>query len=195
MKEIRIIGNCHPSITIGDLSLTLRPGEAAFVSLERAAASRDLQWAQRSRGVFVQHIERCREKREPPPPEAPKSPLPVTRQPSPKPPVPHQSSLEAIKRLLVDPLRAELVALRGAPNQVSSGEIRALLDQVRAALADRPRVPAGQISPSPSDDAPIFIPSHIGSGATAEIDIVSETSHGGGLAEAAEALKAFRKRK
>jgi hypothetical protein len=96
-----------------------------------------------------------------------------------------KSDKEAIKKEL-DGLKAELLA-----------ELAKILGEVQAAQLLGYTLPGGSQPGGQDDDTPYYIPDTIGTGenAEAEINVQSKESDGGGLDDAAKALREMKKRK
>jgi hypothetical protein len=191
MIEAKITCICAPGIQVPDLGLDLKKGDVVYLPEAEAKASKDLSLARRSRGVVVQMVERCRERRRasqergfrakaPPSIIRPAPPHPESK-PEPKPDV----DLEGMFKRLLDPLLVELAALR-----------RAAQKPVVVPGAARASVPTHESLGTVIPDTPMFIPNDLGSsGLKAEIDSVTETSSGGDFDQASAALKALKKKK
>jgi hypothetical protein len=207
VREARI--TCRASrYRIGDLDLTMRHGEVAYVPEADARASSELRCAERGGGVTVRYVERCKVAKRPPPP---KKPLP----PSVRMSRPNRDGMGQPRREADEP---EVVGVTAEDiRQVVREEVRAALggvsqpgmdpEQLRAILADalgsaptiNPGVglpPAGpaQVAPDTSEtDEPVFIPANIvDKDAKADITVESTETEADDLDAAAAALARVR---
>jgi hypothetical protein len=169
MIEAKITCVCSPGIQVPDMGLNLKKGDVVYLPEAEAKASKDLSLARRSRGVVVQMVERCQERRRtsrergfrakaPPPIIHPIPPQPESK-PEPKPEV----DLEGMFKRLLDPLLTELAALR-----------RVAQKPVIVSGAARASAPTHESLGTVIPDTPMFIPNDLGSsGLKAEIDPVA----------------------
>lgn len=189
MTEARIECLC-PSFNLGDLNLTMRKGDIAWVSEEVARSSDDLRLAVRSGAASVVYARRCSVSRSPPPPAARMGHIRRTASRSP-----------AIERVEASPPSAQEPSInpKSIEDAIANGVSRAIADLLASGLL----VPSGGApvtrgtvaAPSVVTSDPVYIPSNLVPDASAAISVAESSSEGTDLEAAAAALKATRRRK
>jgi len=197
MVEAQIICTC-PSIWIADLKLDMKKGQSATVPEVQARASKDLELANKNGGVSVTYIERYKELR-PPPQER----QPIVVKPIPK--IIQPPKVEKIK-LDEDALAKRLAEKMGSLRDSKTNDlIEKLIGEVismKKEMNDRPQVvrevvrEVGHSKGKIKNDVPMFIPKTIMDEAARDVDLkIKETVSEGNVDEAAEVLRALRKKK
>lgn len=193
MIEARIECLC-PSFNIGDLNLTMRKGDIAWVSEEVARSSDDLRLAVRSGAVSVLYARRCSVSRSPPPPNVRMNRAQRVgfvrhqeqlQQPAPVPaPAPQGVDAKAIEDAIANGIAKAIQSL------VASGAFVPNVGVGNGTTAHN----TVAASPIVTSD-PVYIPSNIVPDAGTTITVAESSSEGTDLEAAAAALKATRRRK
>lgn len=188
-------------IRIPDLGITLKKGDEEWVDEGKARRSLDLQHARAIQAVKVEWRERCRVTKPPSPPFMkrlkPRFGTPaVVEDPNPPPTAPTQASKrQDAQEAATAAVAKELAELKATiqAQQAAAGGVEAAVERaMQKVLAGLPTAPTAA---AVADDEPVFIPSNIvDKGKREDIAVSTEESHGGSVDDAAEALKAVKKK-
>ena len=211
MIEVEVTCLCN-MMRLPDIGQVMTKGQVLYLDRDKAEASEDLRVAWRAKGINVKYVTRCQERvgadaltsiptRRVPARVLPKRAVFVAEQPPPEEAPEGQQagvSREEVERIVREALSAQTAALLRALGEQAAGIRGDVSGAVQKAVSGLQIAPVGGIvqAGAREESFPVYIPDGlVNSDLKADVTVKQGKSEGGGVDDAAKALRELKKKK